>query len=145
VKANDLARRVAETMRAAEGMGPAWDIVLEEARVGYARVRMAIRPDMLNGFGTAHGGMTFAVADTAFAYACNSRNEKTIGQQASMIFLGPAYEGDTLVAEAREDARVGRSAAYTVDVRTTNGRVIAIFQGQSRVIGGAIVSIEEID
>jgi acyl-CoA thioesterase len=64
---------------------------------------MTLRSDMLNGHRTAHGGMIFALADSAFAYACNSRNEATVAQQASILFLAPAKQGDVLVAEARED------------------------------------------
>jgi acyl-CoA thioesterase len=75
--ADDLARRVASQMFAAEGTGPAWEIVIEEARAGYARLSMKVRADMLNGHGIVHGGMVFALADTAFAYVCNGRNEKT--------------------------------------------------------------------
>src|SRR5215467_3951225 len=68
---DQLADQVARAMLAAEGTGPAWGVEIEEAREGYARVRMTVRADMLNGHGTAHGGMIFALADTAFAYACN--------------------------------------------------------------------------
>jgi len=134
-----LARRVAEAMLAAEGTGPAWGIGIEEAREGYARIRMALRTDMLNGHGIAHGGMIFALADTAFAYACNSRNERTVAQQASILFLSSAHEGETLIAEAREEASAGRTGAYIVEVRTVEGRAVASFQGLSRTIGGAVV------
>ena len=74
-------------MLAAEGTGPAWGIEIEEAREGYARIRMTLRADMLNGHGIAHGGIVFALADTAFAYACNSRNLTTVAAQASIVFL----------------------------------------------------------
>ena len=76
-EADALARRVAETLLAREGTGSAWGVVIDEAREGYARVRMQVRADMLNGHAQAHGGMIFALADTAFAYACNSRNAIT--------------------------------------------------------------------
>ena len=139
----DRARQVAERLIAVEGTASAWNLILEEARAGYARVSMPVRADMLNGHRTAHGGMIFAVADSAFAYACNSRNEETVAQQATIIFLAPAREGDVLVAEAREGAVVGRVGAYTVAVRTTDGRPIAQFQGLSRTIGGPIIPVEE--
>ena len=80
-------------MLAAEGTGPAWGIEIEEAREGYARIRMTLRADMLNGHGIAHGGMIFALADTAFAYACNSRNLRSVAAQASIVFLDAAREG----------------------------------------------------
>src|SRR5437879_3032776 len=99
---NAMADKVAHAMLAAEGTGPAWGVAIEEAREGYARIRMVMRAEMLNGHGTAHGGMVFALADTAFAYACNGRNLRTVAAQASIVFLEPAREGDVLIAEARE-------------------------------------------
>jgi acyl-CoA thioesterase len=88
-EADALARRVAETLLAREGTGPAWGVVIDEAREGYARIRMAVREDMLNGHRSAHGGMIFALADTAFAYACNSRNEITVAQSAGSSAIRP--------------------------------------------------------
>src|SRR3989337_1147382 len=127
-EANTLAARIAHSMLAAEGTGPAWGIEIEEARQGYARIRMALGPDMLNGHGIAHGGMIFSLADTAFAYACNSRNLRTVAAQASIVFLDSAREGEMLVAEARGQTLVGRSGVYNVSVRTEGGRAIAEFQ-----------------
>jgi acyl-CoA thioesterase len=137
--ANELASRVARTMLSTEGTGPAWDIGIEEARAGYARLSMTIRADMLNGHGIVHGGMVFALADTAFAYVCNGKNEKTVAAQASIVFLGSAAEGDTLIAEAEEVATAGRSGVTRVSVCTNDGRSIAEFTGYSRTIGGAVV------
>jgi len=141
VDANELASRVAHGMLAAEGTGPAWDIRIEEARAGYARLSMEVRADMLNGHRIVHGGMVFALADTAFAYVCNGRNEKTVAAQAGIVFLGSAAEGDTLVAEAEESATAGRSGVTRVSVRTRDGRPIAEFTGYSRTLGGAVVEI----
>lgn len=138
-EADDLARRIAETMLAREGTGPAWGLVIEEAREGYARVRMVVRDDMLNGHRMAHGGMIFSLADTAFAYACNSRNETTVAQSATIAFLAPAVVGDVLVAEAKEASRSGRSGVYQVGVKAADGRVIAEFTGLSRTIGGPVL------
>jgi acyl-CoA thioesterase len=121
-----------------EGTGPAWGIAIEEARLGYARLSMKVRADMLNGHRIVHGGMVFALADTAFAYVCNGRNEKTVAAQASIVFLGSAGEGDTLVAEAEELANAGRSGVTRVSVRTADGRAIAEFTGYSRTIGGPV-------
>ena len=137
--ADQLARRVAETMLAQEGTGPAWDIAIEAAREGYARIAMTVRADMLNGHGIVHGGMVFALADTAFAYACNSRNQASVAQQASIVFLSPAREGERLVAEATEQALAGRSGVYQVTVHTADGRAVATFTGLSRTIGGQVV------
>lgn len=137
--ANDLAAKVASAMLAAEGTGPAWGITIEEARAGYARLSMTLRADMLNGHRIAHGGMVFALADTAFAYVCNGRNEKTVAAQASIVFLGSAAEGETLIAEAEELSTAGRSGVTRVAVRTEDGRPVAEFTGYSRTIGGAVV------
>jgi acyl-CoA thioesterase len=82
VDANELADRVARQMLAAEGTGPPWGIRIEEARAGFARVSMVIRADMLNGHGFAHGGMIFALADSAFAYVCNGANHASMAAQA---------------------------------------------------------------
>ncbi len=139
MNADELADKVAHAMLAAEGTGPAWGIEIEEAREGYARIRMMLRPDMLNGHGIAHGGMVFALADTAFAYACNSRNIRTVAAQASIVFLDAAREGEVLIAEAREQATAGRSGVYVVSVRTQDGRAVAEFQGYSRSIGGSVI------
>jgi len=133
-----LARRVADTMLSKEGTGPSWGLVIEEAREGYARVRMRLRPDMANGHGIAHGGMIFSLADSAFAYACNSRNATTVAAHASISFLSPAKVGETLIAEAEERARNGRSGVYSVRVTADDGRIVAEFQGLSREIGGPI-------
>ncbi len=141
MSANDLARKVAHHMLSGEGTGPAWGIVIEEARAGYARLSMGIRGDMLNGHRIVHGGMVFALADTAFAYACNGRNEKAVAAQASIVFLGSAQEGETLVAEAEEVASAGRSGVTRVAVRTSDGRAIAEFTGYSRTVGGAVVEV----
>lgn len=138
-----MADKVARAMLAAEGTGPAWGIEIEEAREGYARVRMTLRADMLNGHGTAHGGLVFALADTAFAYACNGRNLRSVAAQASIVYLEPAREGDMLIAEAEERALVGRSGVYNVTVRTRDGRAIAEFTGFSRSIGGQIIGDSE--
>lgn len=140
---DDLARRVAETLMSREGTAPVWGLVLEDAREGYARVSMVVKPQMLNGHATIHGGMIFALADTAFAYACNSRNAISVAQQASIHFMSPAREGETLIAEAREISGAGRSGSYMVDIRSSDGRAIATFHGLSRTVGGAIVEIEE--
>ena len=139
--ANELADRVARAMLAAEGTGPAWGIAIEEARAGYTKLSMAVRADMLNGHGTVHGGIVFALADTAFAYVCNGRNEKAVAAHASISFLGPALDGDMLTAEARELSSVGRTAVTRVSVRTGDGRPVAEFTGTSRTVGGAVVAI----
>jgi acyl-CoA thioesterase len=139
--ADELAERVAQRMLADEGTGPAWGIRIDEARSGYCRLSMVLREDMLNGHRIAHGGIVFALADTAFAYVCNGGNERTVAAQASIVFLGSAEAGETLIAEAEEAAREGRSGVTRVRVRTSEGRPIAEFTGYSRTIGGAVVEL----
>lgn len=134
-----LARAIADALLAREGTGPAWGVVIEEAREGYSRISMKLRTDMLNGHRTGHGGMIFALADTAFAYACNSRNEATVAQSAAISFLSPVHEGEVLVAEAVEKSREGRSGAYQVSIRTADGRGVAEFLGASRTVGGSVI------
>lgn len=137
--ANELANRVARAMLAAEGTGPAWGLKVEEAREDYARVSMVVRADMLNGHGFAHGGMIFALADSAFAYVCNGANHASMAAQASIVFLDKVREGETLVAEAAEVAREGRAGVTRVAVRTGDGRTVAEFTGYSRTLGGSII------
>lgn len=138
--ANLLAAKVAKAMLAAEGTGPAWGLKIEEVREDYARVSMVVRPDMLNGHGIAHGGMIFALADSAFAYVCNGSNHASVAAQASIVFLGKAEAGETLVAEAWEVAREGRAGVTRVSVKTDDGRAVAEFTGYSRTLGGPVIS-----
>jgi acyl-CoA thioesterase len=140
VDANELANRVAHEMLAAEGTGPAWGLKLEEVREDYARVSMVVRADMLNGHGLAHGGMIFALADSAFAYVCNGANHASVAAQASIIFLDKVREGETLIAEATEVAREGRAGVTRVAVRVAeDGRAVAEFTGYSRTLGGPVI------
>ena len=141
MNADELADRVAREMLAAEGTGPAWGIRIEEARHRYARVSMVVRSDMLNGHGIGHGGMIFALADSAFAYVCNGGNHASVAAQASIVFLDKVAEGETLVAEAEEVVREGRAGVTRVAVRTSDGRAIAEFTGYSRTLGGPVVEI----
>lgn len=137
--ADELASRVAHSMLSAEGTGPAWDLDIEEVRKDYARVSMVVRRDMLNGHGFAHGGMIFALADSAFAYVCNGANRASMAAQASIVFLDKVREGETLIAEAQEVAREGRAGVTRVAVRAGDGRAVAEFTGYSRTVGGSVI------
>jgi acyl-CoA thioesterase len=141
VDANELASRVAHEMLVGEGTGPAWGVRIEEAREDYARISMVVRADMLNSHGIAHGGMIFALADTAFAYVCNGANHASVAAQASIVFLDKVTEGEILIAEATEVAREGRAGVTRVAVRAGDGRTVAEFTGYSRTLGGAVVEI----
>jgi acyl-CoA thioesterase len=125
-------------MRSKEGAHVATGITLEAARAGFARVALDADAVMVNSHGTIHGGVIFTLADTAFAYACNSRNEAAVAQQVSIVFLTPGRAGERLVAEAVEQGVQGRSGVYTVTVRAGE-RTVAVFQGLSRTIGQAVL------
>ena len=121
--------------RASQSLG----MVLDETRPGYARVRMAVRGDMLNGHGTCHGGIVFALADSAFAFACNSHGVVTVAAGCSIEFIAPAREGDVLVAVAEERVREGRNGVYDVDVTRSSGELLASFRGRSASTRGRVL------
>ena len=134
----DIARACAEAMwkddQASQGLG----MTIVDVKSGEATLAMTIRPGMVNGHNIAHGGFIFTLADSAFAFACNSHNERAVAAQGSITFIRPGKLGDRLVATAREVSKSGRSGIY--DVRVTAGDVvIAEFRGHSRIIGGTLV------
>jgi acyl-CoA thioesterase len=139
VMSDTLALRVAQSLFAREGTASAWGLEIEAADVGFSRVAMTLTPQMLNGHNIAHGGMIFALADSAFAYACSSRNEATVAQACNIVFLDAGQPGERLVAEAHERAVKGRTGIYAITVFGEDGRVIAEMQGQSRTIGGPVL------
>src|ERR1700751_1381210 len=110
---------------------------------GRATLSMKVQPHMVNGQRIAHGGFIFTLADSAFAFACNSHNEKAVAAQGNITFIKPGKLGDELVATAREISRNGRSGIYDVQV-TAGGEVIAEFRGHSRTIGGTWLPPNEI-
>lgn len=105
-----------------------------ETGVGRALVRMTVREDMLNGHGLCHGGLVFSLADSAFAFACNSHGDSALAAAASIDFLLPARAGDTLIAEATEVWRSGRSGITEVTVTNQEGARVALFRGRSSVV-----------
>jgi acyl-CoA thioesterase len=131
---DEAAAAAAEAMYERDRASQALGMSLDEVRPGYARVRMIVGPDMVNGHGIAHGGLVFALADSAFAFACNSRGVTTVASGCSIEFLAPAREGDELVAEAREHSLEGRNGVYDVDVRRVDGRLLATFRGRSAAV-----------
>jgi acyl-CoA thioesterase len=111
---------------------------LVSVRPGSAVLEMPVRPDMVNGHGLAHGGFVFALADSAFAFACNSGNRRTVAQGADIVFVAPARVGDLLVASAHERTTYGRNGIYDVTVRRGDD-LIAEFRGRSRQLNGTII------
>jgi acyl-CoA thioesterase len=106
---------------------------------GEARLEMPVRPSMANGHGICHGGFVFTLADSAFAFACNSRNQRMVAQQGAVTFIAPAQVGDTLTAHAREVHLRGRGGIYDVSVTNQAGERIAEFRGHSRSIPGPLL------
>ncbi len=131
----DVARACADAMWAEDDASKGLGMEIVEIAPGRATLAMTVRPDMVNGQRIAHGGFIFTLADSAFAFACNSHNERVVAAQGQITFIKPGKLGDRLVATAREVTRGGRSGIY--DVRVTAGEtVIAEFRGHSRVIPG---------
>jgi acyl-CoA thioesterase len=131
----DIARACADAMWAEDDASKGLGMEIVEVGPGHATLAMIVRPDMVNGQRIAHGGFIFTLADSAFAFACNSHNERVVAAQGQITFIKPGRLGDRLVATAREITRGGRSGIY--DVRVTAGDVvIAEFRGHSRVIPG---------
>lgn len=137
--ATTLAARCAEVMYRNDAASQALGITIDAVGPGTARARMAVRDDMLNGHGICHGGYVFTLADTAFAFACNTYDDVTVAAGADVAFLSPVAAGTTLVATATERARRGRSGLYDVTVETTGGDLVAEFRGRSRSLGRPLV------
>ena len=133
----ETARRSGEVMWAGDRTSQSLGIVLDEVRPGQATVRMTVGEDMVNGHDIGHGGLTFTVADSAFSYACNSYNRRTVAAGAEIRFLAPTRRGDVLVATATERERKGRDGVYDVTV-TVAEKVVATFVGRSKEIDGTL-------
>ncbi|TJZ80808.1 hydroxyphenylacetyl-CoA thioesterase PaaI [Paracoccus hibiscisoli] len=137
---DDLARACAAAMWAQDLASQRLGMVLEDVAPGRAVLSMTITADMVNGHGSAHGGFIFALADSAFAFACNTVDQRSVGQQAAITYLAPARAGERLTATAIERARPGRSGLYDVTVTGADGTVIAEFRGHSRTVKGRILA-----
>ena len=133
--AQALARACAEAMWADDRASIALGMTLEAVGPGHATLSMRVRDDMVNGHGTCHGGFIFALADSAFAFACNSRNERTVASHCAITYLRPVRRGERLLATATERTRAGRSGLYDVTVHAGDGLAVAEFRGHSRAIG----------
>jgi len=138
-EATALARAAAQAMWSTDRASQALGMQILEVGPGMARISMTVRADMTNGHGMCHGGYMFLLADSTFAFACNSHNLKMVAASAEVHFVAPAREGDTLTAEGREQHRAGRSGLYDVRVTDQTGRTVALFRGKSAAIGGAVI------
>ncbi|HEX8663727.1 MAG TPA: hydroxyphenylacetyl-CoA thioesterase PaaI [Beijerinckiaceae bacterium] len=121
--------------RASQGLG----MRIERVAPGEAVMTMAVTERMVNGHGLCHGGFIFTLADSAFAFACNTYDQRTVAQHCAVTFLAPARLGDALTAHAVEVARGGRSGIYDITVTKADGTVVAEFRGHSRTIKGSLL------
>jgi len=142
--AQELAERAGHAMfsrdRAAQMLG----MRVIRIRPGQAEVVMRVLPEMINGHDVCHGGLVFSLADTAFAYACNSYNETTVAAAGSIDFLAPARAGDELTAVGHELWRTGRSGLYEITVTNQRGERVALFRGRSHRIRGEVASSDSV-
>ena len=136
--AQRLAEEAAQALSARDRASDALGMKLVEVRPGYARMQMTVREDMVNLHSTAHGGLVFTLADSAFAYACNSHNKMAVASNCNIDFLRPAHLGETLTATAVEQALIGRSGVYDVRVENHKGELVALFRGKSAQIRGTV-------
>lgn len=132
----EIALGSAEAMWAEDRASRALGMVIDHVGPGTATLRMTVRDDMVNGHDIGHGGLTFALADSAFAFACNTYNRRTVAAGAEISFRAPTRAGDVLVATAVERERTGRDGTYDVTV-TAGDRVVATFVGRAREVGGS--------
>lgn len=136
--ATAAARAMWSLDRASQGLGMSLDAVTP----GHATLSMTVTKAMTNGHGTCHGGFIFSLADSAFAFACNSHNQRAVAQMAQVTFVAPGHLGDRLTATCAEVATFGRSGIYDTRVIDQQGRLIAEFRGHSRTVKGTHVPAE---
>ncbi|VDR27645.1 Acyl-coenzyme A thioesterase PaaI [Raoultella terrigena] len=135
---NDKAWRNARAMYELDTCAQALGIDIIEMDEGFAQMTMTVAPNMLNGHQTCHGGQLFSLADTAFAYACNSQGLAAVASAASIDFLHPAFAGDRLVATARVRQQGKLTGVYDIEIVNQQQKIVALFRGKSHRIGGTI-------
>lgn len=134
----EVARQAANALYARDRASQTLGMLIVEVAPGQATVSMTVGPQMVNGHAICHGGLVFALADSAFAFACNSYNRNTVAAAATIDFLLPARLGDALTAEAKELWRPGRSGIYEVIVSNQKGERVALFRGRSHEVRGEV-------
>lgn len=135
-----LAQAVANAMWSRDNATQALGMEVLTVGPGTATIAMPVRTDMLNGHHMCHGGYIFTLADSAFAYACNSYNQNTVASACHIDFLAPARLGDVLEAEAVERSAAGRTGVYDITVRVRGGKTVALFRGKSYRIQGEVIA-----
>jgi acyl-CoA thioesterase len=134
-----IAQLAADKLYGSDQASQMLGMTIESVAPGCARVTMHVRPDMVNGHGICHGGLIFALADSAFAFACNSHGHNAVAAGAAIEFLAPGRLGDLLTASATEHWRTGRSGIYEIEVRNDRDEAIALFRGRSHQVAGRLV------
>jgi acyl-CoA thioesterase len=135
-----LARACADAMWQDDRASKALGMTIRHIAPGEALLAMTVRQDMTNGHDICHGGFIFALADSAFAFACNTYGQRTVAQQCAVTFIRPTRAGEALTAHALERSREGRGGIYDVTVRDGGGNVVAEFRGHSRTITGDLLA-----
>jgi len=133
------AERAVEALWRGDAASRGLGMIIESCAPGRATVTMPVRSDMVNGHRICHGGLIFALADSAFAFACNSYGDNTVAAGASIDFLAPGREGDVLRAVAFERWRAGRSGLYEIEVRNQRDEMVALFRGRSHQVAGRLI------
>lgn len=134
-----IAEAVRDRMFAEDAASRGLGMQVEAVGSGFSKLSMTVRPDMLNGFKTCHGGFIATLADSAFAFACNSHNEVTVASGIVVDFLAPVYEGDVLQAECHEVALTGRTGVYDITVTNQDGKTVVVMRGRSHTMKGKAV------
>lgn len=137
--AQDLAERSARAMYDSDEASRNLGMEILEIAPGAATMTMTVRDTMVNGHGICHGGYMFLLADSTFAFACNSYNERTVAAHCDISFVKSAKLGDVLTARGRETWREGRNGIYDIEVTDQTGATVAVFRGRSRTIGGTVI------
>ncbi len=138
------AQKIVAHMFERDQLAKHFGIKIVDAGEGFAQIAMKVRSEMLNGHGICHGGVTFALADTAFAYACNSRNQKTVALNCTISFSQAVFEGDELTALAKEQILNRRTGTYDVTITNQSDQVVALFRGSSYAMKQHVVSDSEL-
>lgn len=136
---DEIARRSADAMWAEDNASRGLGMTIDAIGPGSASLSMTVRPEMVNGHGLCHGGFIFTLADSAFAFACNSRGQRHVAQHCQVTFVAPGRLGMRLTAVAQERQRAERSGIYDITVRDEAGTVVAEFRGHSRAIPGSLL------
>ena len=139
---DELARACVDAMYSRDVASKSIGIIIAEVREGYARLNLSVKTDMLNGHGICHGGFIFTLADTAFACACNTRNDVNLAQKCSIEYKRPGKAGDRLTATAEHLSQDGRYGVYQVTVTDQDDNLIALFEGHSCRVKGTLLADE---